>query len=332
MEEHKLRQLAKLIEAGLHVVGIVTYIAVLRSDLGTSPFLDALTTHPVRVSIAILWPTVLILYNQIFRKFPFEEIVVAILLILDETGVLERVQKTAGPILLNALNRVVVLTTGASFLSDGENTTNISEDKQESAIEFYENLATESRELAKTIMLRSQVYLFVGCFIALLGLAFFYVETNHIFSKNDTPITSPVKSPADTAAKITPPASSGNSDQEKNDNVYSLVREYAPRIAILFFIEFVALFFLKQHRSTMDEFRYYEQIGRRREETVALLKFSSEIPDFDKKTLANTEVFRSNAQILDKEQTTELLETKKLDKGESELLAKIVDLISQSKK
>ncbi len=39
-----------------------------------------------------------------------------------------------------------------------------------------------------------------------------------------------------------------------------------PGFGILFFIEFVAFFFLRQYRSALDEFRYYDAIRRNREE------------------------------------------------------------------
>ena len=39
-----------------------------------------------------------------------------------------------------------------------------------------------------------------------------------------------------------------------------------PGFGILFFIEFVAFFFLRQYRSAMDEFPVYDAIRRNREE------------------------------------------------------------------
>ena len=45
----------------------------------------------------------------------------------------------------------------------------------------------------------------------------------------------------------------------------------APRFGILFFIELIAFFFLRQYKAAMEEFRYYEAIKRQREETLALV-------------------------------------------------------------
>jgi hypothetical protein len=52
-----------------------------------------------------------------------------------------------------------------------------------------------------------------------------------------------------------------------------------PRFGILFFIETIAFFFLRQYRTAMDEYRYFEAIKRKREENFVLLcLLASEIP------------------------------------------------------
>lgn len=112
-----------------------------------------------------------------------------------------------------------------------------------------------------------------------------------------------------------------------------LLISLAPKFGILFFIEFVAFFFLRQYRSEMDEFRYYEAIKRNREETLALIRIAVDSGKaFDPLELVKNECFFSKAGVLDKGQSTEIIESRKLEKNEIELLEKVLDVVSRSKK
>lgn len=105
-----------------------------------------------------------------------------------------------------------------------------------------------------------------------------------------------------------------------------------PKFGILFFIEFVAFFFLRLYRSAMDEFRYYESIARRREEVSALLMLSAESePKINLMELLKSDSYFSRVSVLEKDQTTEIIEARKLEKGELELLGKVVESVVKAK-
>ncbi|WP_095146928.1 hypothetical protein [Pseudomonas sp. Irchel s3b6] len=160
--------------------------------------------------------------------------------------------------------------------------------------------AVNSRGLAKGIYGRSGVYLLVGVLVAFSGLAFFYSQTARL----DLPT-------------------------DPNTLLFSL----APKFGILFFIEFVAFFFLRQYRSAMDEFRYYEAIARKREEVSALLGMAKNSgATIELMELIKHDSYFSKGNVLDKDQTTELIETRKMEKGEIDLLEKIVETLARAKK
>ncbi|UIN54159.1 hypothetical protein [Pseudomonas kribbensis] len=160
--------------------------------------------------------------------------------------------------------------------------------------------AESSRSLAKGIYGRSGVYLLVGVLVAFSGLAFFYSQTAGL---------------------------------ELPTDAKSLFFSLAPKFGILFFIEFVALFFLRQYRSAMDEFRYYESVARKREEVSALLGIAKDTgATIELMELIKHESYFSKGSVLNKDQTTELIETRKMEKGEIDLLEKIVETVAKANK
>ncbi|MGK4361001.1 hypothetical protein ACSMFQ_16120 [Ectopseudomonas chengduensis] len=162
---------------------------------------------------------------------------------------------------------------------------------------FLTSLALSSRQLAKNLYSRSGVYLLIGVLIAFSGLVFFYLQTTTLINQPDAT---------------------------------SLLISLAPNFGILFFIEFIALFFLKQYKSAMDEFRYYESLQRSREETLALVKLINESGEsLNVYELIEKCGFRSTSEKLETGQTTELLESKKLNKDEAEIFAKILDIVGK---
>ncbi|MBH3414227.1 hypothetical protein RIN61_08280 [Pseudomonas inefficax] len=159
--------------------------------------------------------------------------------------------------------------------------------------------AERSRKLAKDIYGRSGVYLLLGVLVAFSGLVFFYTQTTTL-----------------------------NEPGALSEKLLLL----APKFGILFFIEFVAFFFLRQYRSAMDEFRYYESIARRREEVSALLILSAESePKINLMELVKSDSYFSKVSALEKDQSTEILEARKLEKGELELLGKVVESVVKAK-
>jgi len=167
----------------------------------------------------------------------------------------------------------------------------------ESPEEFLTSLTLNSRQLAKGLYSRSGVYLLIGVLIAFSGLAFFYLQTTRLAGDIDTT---------------------------------KLLVSLAPNFGILFFIEFIALFFLKQYKSAMDEFRYYESLQRSREETLAIVKLiKSSGENLNVYELIEKCGFRSTSEKLEDGQTTELLESKKLNKDEAEIFGKILDIVGK---
>jgi hypothetical protein len=160
--------------------------------------------------------------------------------------------------------------------------------------------ARSSRQLAKSIYGRAGVYLLVGVLVAFSGLAFFYAQTGALTATPDI-------------------------------GAFFLV--LAPKFGILFFIEFVAFFFLRQYRSAMDEFRYYEAVARVREEVVALFCLASDSGSpLQPLELVKYDSYFSKAGLLSKGQSTEILETRKMEKNEIDLLEKVVDTLARAKK
>ena len=169
--------------------------------------------------------------------------------------------------------------------------------KAETSEEYFTNLVLGSRRLASSLYSRSGVYLMIGVLIAFSGLVFFYLQTSALLIV---------------------------------ENSTTSLISLAPKFGILFFIEFIALFFLKQYKSAMDEFRYYECLQRSREETLAIIKLQndseSNINIFE---MIEKTGFRSTTEKLNNGQTTELLESKKLNKDETEIFSKILDIVGK---
>jgi len=170
-----------------------------------------------------------------------------------------------------------------------------------SAAQLFSYYATSSRALSQGLYSRAGVYLFIGVVVAGMGLVFFYVET--------------IQTARDPQSGL------------------STLIELGPKFGILFFIELVAFFFLRQYRAAMDEFRYYEAIKRNREETLALIRCAAEsgkpVDPFD---LVKNESFFSKAGVLRADESSEILESRKLEKNEVDLLERVIELIAQSKK
>lgn len=189
--------------------------------------------------------------------------------------------------------------------------------------DLYLSYTKSSRQLANKIYTRAGVYLLVGVLIAIGGLVFFYsthnpsVSTNEFISKDEIP------SPSNSQDNKTVEKTTGI-PQEKY--LYALI----PNIGVLLFIEFIAMFFLRQYRSAMDEFRHYDAIARSREEIAAFIAHSknSEEP-VDLMQLIRAGVYFSKGSTLQKDQSTEIIETRKLERNEIDLLGKVVETLAK---
>ncbi|QCP82427.1 hypothetical protein D0C27_11265 [Alcaligenes faecalis] len=184
-------------------------------------------------------------------------------------------------------------------LPDAKSANNLTSSSANTLFAYY---ADDSRQLSKSIYNRAGVYLMVGVIVAFSGLVFFYSQTTQNIYITTT-------------------------------DGLSLLITLAPKFGILFFIELIAFFFLRQYRSAMDEFRYYEAIKRSREETFALIKIANDgEKPFNPIELVKAKSFFSNAGVLDNGQSTEILESRKLEKNELELLERVIEVVSRNKK
>ena len=184
------------------------------------------------------------------------------------------------------------------LLSDSLSTDELASSPATRLFAYY---ASSSRRLSQSLYSRAGVYLLVGVFVAFSGLAFFYSQTAQFSALGGEGI--------------------------------ALLISLAPKFGILFFIEIVAFFFLRQYRAAMDEFRYYEAIKRNREETLALIRIATDSnKPLDPIEFIKNDSFFSTAGTLSKGQSTEILESRKLEKSELDILEKVIDLVSRSKK
>ncbi len=167
-------------------------------------------------------------------------------------------------------------------------------------------LAKNAEVLSNKIYVRSGVYLIFGVLIAFSGIAYFSLQS----------ISFAVPQPSDISTQLI---------------------ALAPRFGVLFFIEFIAFFFLKQYRAAMDEFRHYDAIKRNRESQLAIfLMATKEFPEKSFVTVIDKTNFFEQIGRLASGDTTELLEANKLNKNEIEgikdLLAELIKKIKPTEK
>lgn len=173
--------------------------------------------------------------------------------------------------------------------------------KKNNDLYFY--YIKDSQYLSENIYSRSGTYLLVGCLIAIGGIVIFYVSFLSALSSNT------------------------------DNTISSKLISYLPRFGSLFFLEFIAFFFLKQHRIMMEEFRYYEKIKRIREDNYYIMQIIEKYKD-DKEILEiifNNCIFEQSSDKISKDETTQILEAQKLCNNDSAIFYKILDLISAVK-
>ncbi len=156
---------------------------------------------------------------------------------------------------------------------------------------------SESDAIAEKIFSRAGVYLLVGCFIAFIGVAIFY---------------SPWFEKVSTEREIT-----------------QKLIGYLPRFGALFFIEFIAFFFLKQYRITQEEYRYYEGIKRQRQDLQTNLELIEKYKaDKDLLPLViNMNIEPVSKFKLSKEESTQILEAQKIVNQDMDLLTKATEFL-----
>ncbi|GIU16236.1 MULTISPECIES: hypothetical protein [unclassified Shewanella] len=177
----------------------------------------------------------------------------------------------------------------------------------DSALQQMQKLAKSSKEISEGLYTRAGVYLFIGVIIAFSGLAFFYIET---------------------AKDVVIPQSKLDISSSSSSNVMLM----APKFGILFFIEMVAFFFLRQYREAMDEYRYYESIKRKREENLVLMQLNSEHDEpMSISELLEKAAFYSEHKNLKAGESTEIIESRKLSSNEIALMEKMLATMTSKK-
>lgn len=173
------------------------------------------------------------------------------------------------------------------------------DEKPLSELTYVENCISESKSIAERVFSRSGVYLLVGCLVAFTGVAIFY---SPLFS-------------------ITP-----------STDITQRLLDYLPRFGALFFIEFIAFFFLKQYRIMLEEYRYYEAIKRKRQDNFVLVELVEKHKDNPEllKVLVD-KVTQSTITKLANGETTEVLETQKIVNQDLDIFSKFTDLIKEIK-
>lgn len=167
------------------------------------------------------------------------------------------------------------------------------------AVDRYGELAKSSRSLAASLYNRSGVYLISGVSLAVGGIVAFYL--------------------------LRPVVKSGTA-------AIDLFVALLPGSSMLLFVELIAFFFLRQSRAVMDEFRHFDQLARSREELLAALRLTAEMgKPLDVAELMTKGFYFTRGERLAVGETTEIVEARKLEKTEIDLLNKVVELISTRK-
>jgi hypothetical protein len=195
------------------------------------------------------------------------------------------------------------------------------------SISLLQDMAERSDNIAEKIYTRAGVYLLFGVMIAFSGLGFFYLETR------DSNAPASVTGIEAKGKEETRPAVSHYAQRTPMEALASMMPPLLGRIGVLFFIELVAFFFLRQYRAAMDEYRYFEAIKRRREENLAtatmLFQSAGDKIDFFA-FIAKCSLYSDLPKLVSGE-TTEILETRKLTKDEAALFEKMIDAIAKVK-
>ena len=176
----------------------------------------------------------------------------------------------------------------------------VNQQTNEEELEKYNiQCINESKAIAERVFTRSGVYLLVGCLIAFIGVAIFY---SPIFQ------------------------------QTSSTDVTQRLLDYLPRFGALFFIEFIAFFFLKQYRIMLEEYRYYEAIKRKRQDNLNLIELIETHKDnLELLKLLTENISQTVITKLSNGETTEILETQKIVNQDMDIFSKFTDLIKEIK-
>ena len=215
------------------------------------------------------------------------------------------------------------------------------------AVDYLSELAARSRSIAESHLRRSNVHLLSGVLIGMSGLAFFFVVSRNeqeVSYSSGQSLAAPTAASSATdnsrpngssPAIAIPAASVMGSDHSVIWQALLLnLAQSLPRVAILVFIELMAGFFLRQYRTALEEYRYFETIQRQRESIVAaylLNQLRSETGSVD---VLTSKLFDSTpVGILKNGESTTILEAQKQSENEFRLaIDQLFSLVGQIKK
>ena len=167
-----------------------------------------------------------------------------------------------------------------------------------------------SQQAAQVAQRRPNALLFIGTIIALIGLIFFVVTLQ-----------------GSRFGILLP--ESGTTTSQAHDLGETLL-QLLPRLLMLIFIQVLAGFFLRQYRTSMEDFRYYESVLRHREAQYLSYTLRKRLDD-KKSLLKLADDILSDTQIgvLSRSQTTAVLETLRNEENEfAPLYERFADIIA----
>lgn len=168
----------------------------------------------------------------------------------------------------------------------------------------------ESKINAERLFSHSRACLLWGCLIAGLGLGIFFFLNDSISIK-------------------------GLNDFQLENNLLNIliikILEYLPRFGVLFFIEYIAFFFLKQYRILMEEYRYYESIKRERQDLLVTYLSIKELEDKKESLDQFLNYMDKHSAVVPQITGTHKLKTEKMVYDDLDFISKVTSLIQAVK-
>lgn len=140
------------------------------------------------------------------------------------------------------INAKTIIENNSTNVRREKSTSKIEDKKNRELSDYLDDYINESSEISERIYDSSKNYLFTGLVVAFLGLIIFVLLGLFI------------------------------NPSVENKHILDKLLGYLPRFGTLFFVEFIAFFFLKQYRILLEEYRYYESIKRDRQHKKIILE------------------------------------------------------------
>lgn len=201
----------------------------------------------------------------------------------------------------------------------------IEDQAEASSIEMFAYHLQRSRKNVEDARRRPNALLFVGTVIAVSGLIFFVYTLPDFGSSIRV-----VRGSLDSLSKsIDGNGANYEETIEHKMSTSEIFAQVIPRLSMLIFIQILAGFFLRQYRSSMEEFRYYEAILRAREDQY--LSFILRKESVDTPAIKEFATYLLNVRdfgYLDKDKSTQVLEAQKYEANEFlPVIQKLISLL-----